>query len=106
MLAERGGFEPPRSCPLRAFQARALGHYATSPAFFSARMNYFLFFARIVLNSAAYLEGFFKRVLAARVDILILTVLPVRGSVTLFFDILGRKRRRVLSSEWLILLPV
>ena len=32
LMAERGGFEPPRACTLRAFQARALGHYAISPA--------------------------------------------------------------------------
>ena len=30
-LAERGGFEPPISCDIHAFQACALGHYATSP---------------------------------------------------------------------------
>ena len=29
--AERVGFEPTRAFTLRAFQARALGHYATSP---------------------------------------------------------------------------
>ncbi len=30
-VAERGGFEPPIPCGIRAFQARALGRYATSP---------------------------------------------------------------------------
>ena len=31
MLAEGEGFEPSRACTLRAFQARALGHYAIPP---------------------------------------------------------------------------
>ena len=30
-MAERAGFEPAIPCGIRAFQARALGHYATSP---------------------------------------------------------------------------
>ena len=30
-LAERGGFEPPKSCPLPHFECGALDHYATSP---------------------------------------------------------------------------
>jgi hypothetical protein len=30
-MAEDAGFEPARSCPLHAFQACALGHYANPP---------------------------------------------------------------------------
>ena len=38
ILAEREGFEPSRTCALRALQARALGHYAISPYLY-ARME-------------------------------------------------------------------
>ena len=42
ILAERAGFEPAKVLPLHAFQACALGHYATSPLAFNLLIIDFL----------------------------------------------------------------
>jgi hypothetical protein len=68
--------------------------------------SYFLFFATSFLSWTLNLDGFFTKVRAALVLIFMRSFCPDTGSVIVFFEIFGLKRRFVLRWEWLMLCPV